>query len=90
MTLSIQKRVGANIVQVADSVKAVVAKAQERLPGAVKFDVTFDMSKDIRNQVADLENNMACRPGAGRRRPAAVHGLADQPDRGPDHPASAC
>ena len=49
-------------MQVSDSVKAVVAKAQKRLPGAVKFDVIFDMSKYIRNQVADLENNMASRP----------------------------
>jgi multidrug efflux pump subunit AcrB len=59
VTLSIQKRAGANVVQVADSVKVVVAKAQERLPGAVAFDVIFDMSKYIRSQVADLENNMA-------------------------------
>ncbi len=59
VTLSIQKRIGANVVHVSDYVKAVVNKAQEQVPGAVKFDVTFDMSKYIRNMVADLENNMA-------------------------------
>ena len=59
VTLSIQKRAGANVVQVADSIKAALAVAEKRLPGAVTFDVIFDMSKYIRNQVADLENNMA-------------------------------
>jgi multidrug efflux pump subunit AcrB len=39
-------------------VKAVLAEAQRRLPGAVKFDLVYDMSKYIRNQVADLENNI--------------------------------
>jgi CzcA family heavy metal efflux pump len=58
VTLSIQKRAGANVVQVSNSVKAVLAEAQKRLPGAVKFDLVYDMSKYIRNQVADLENNI--------------------------------
>ncbi len=59
ITLSIQKRVGANIVYVSDYIRAVLAKAQEQIPGAVKFDITYDMSKYIRNTVADLENNIA-------------------------------
>lgn len=58
VTLSIQKRAGANVVQVSDSVKTVLAEAQKRLPGAVKFDLVYDMSKYIRSQVADLENNI--------------------------------
>jgi multidrug efflux pump len=58
VTLSIQKRAGANVVQVSDSVKAVLAEAQKQLPGAVKFDLVYDLSKYIRNQVADLENNI--------------------------------
>ncbi len=59
VTLSIQKRAGANVVQVSDAVKQVLDAAQKRVPGAVKFDVTYDMSKYIRNIVADLENNIA-------------------------------
>jgi len=59
VTLGVQKRTGANIVLVSDMIKAVVARAQEQVPPAVKFDITFDMSKYIRNMVADLENNMA-------------------------------
>jgi len=58
VTLSIQKRAGANVVQVSDHVKAVLAEAQRRLPGAVTFDVVYDLAKYIRNQVADLENNI--------------------------------
>jgi multidrug efflux pump len=58
VTLSIQKRAGANVVSVSDSVKAVLAEAQRRLPGAVKFDIVYDLAKYIRNQVADLENNV--------------------------------
>ena len=59
VTLSVQKRVGANVVHVSDMVKAAVAKAQDMVPGAVNFEITFDMSKMIRNMVADLENNIA-------------------------------
>jgi multidrug efflux pump subunit AcrB len=58
VTLSIQKRAGANVVRVSDSVKAVIAEVQRRLPGAVKFDLVYDLAKYIRNQVADLENNV--------------------------------
>jgi multidrug efflux pump subunit AcrB len=59
VTLSVQKRVGANVIQVSDYIKTVIDRAQQQVPGAVKFGITFDMSKYIRNMVADLENNMA-------------------------------
>ncbi len=58
ITLSITKRVGANAVQVSDYIKEVINKAQEQVPAAVKLDITFDMSKMVRNMVADLENNI--------------------------------
>jgi len=59
VTLSVQKRAGANVVQVSDQIKIVIEKAQQLVPGAVKFDITYDMSKRVRTMVADLENNMA-------------------------------
>jgi multidrug efflux pump subunit AcrB len=59
VTLSITKRAGANVIRVADIVKVILDKAREQLPGAVKLDVTFDISKYSRSMVADLENNMA-------------------------------
>ncbi len=58
ITLSITKRVGANAVQVSDYIKVVIDKAQEQAKGMLKFDITFDMSKYVRNMVADLENNI--------------------------------
>lgn len=58
VTLSVVKRVGANVVQISDYVKHIVAEAEKRLPSAVSFDITFDMSIMIRNMVADLENDI--------------------------------
>ncbi|MCP4450772.1 MAG: efflux RND transporter permease subunit, partial [Planctomycetes bacterium] len=58
VTLSIQKRLGANVVHISDYVKAIVEEAERQVPGAVKFDITSDMSKYIRSMVADLENNI--------------------------------
>ncbi len=59
VTLLVRKRIGSNVVQVSDGVKAVVAEARKLIPGGVTFDVIGDMSKYIRNTVADLENNIA-------------------------------
>jgi hypothetical protein len=86
ITLSIQKRAGANVVQVSDSIKAVLAAAQKQAPGAVRFDVTFDMSKYIRNQVADLENNIW--PHSRGHNLGIVSGLATEHDRVVDFPFS--
>jgi multidrug efflux pump len=59
VTLTIQKRVGANVVYVSDYVRAVIERAREQAPGAVKFEITSDMSDYIRSTVSDLENNIA-------------------------------
>jgi len=59
ITLSVSKRVGANVVEISDYVKAVIEQARQTAGGMVTFEVTFDMSKMIRNMVADLENNIA-------------------------------
>jgi multidrug efflux pump len=58
VTLSIQKRVGANIIVIADTVKAMLAKAEAYLPQGVTCNVTLDRSKDIRVMLEDLENNV--------------------------------
>jgi multidrug efflux pump subunit AcrB len=39
-------------------VRAVIEEAKKQIPGVVEFDITYDMSKYIRNMVADLENNI--------------------------------
>jgi len=58
ITLSITKRVGSNAVEVSDYIKVVIDKARQQAQGMLEFDITFDMSKYVRNMVADLENNI--------------------------------
>ena len=58
VALAVQKRLGANIIEVADKVKAEVEAAREGWPAGVEATVLGDQSKDIRRMVADLENNI--------------------------------
>ncbi|NQT18564.1 MAG: efflux RND transporter permease subunit, partial [Planctomycetes bacterium] len=60
ITISIQKRTGANVIHISDSIKEIVAEARKLAPAGVKFDITFDKSKYIRIMISDLENNIAC------------------------------
>ncbi|MCH9650532.1 MAG: efflux RND transporter permease subunit [Deltaproteobacteria bacterium] len=58
VALSVQKRVGANIIQVADQIREIVAEEQEKWPLGVEATVLADQSKEIRRMVSDLENNI--------------------------------
>jgi multidrug efflux pump len=58
ITLAVQKRLGENIIQIADAVKRVLAEAAKRAPQGVHFDITLDQSKDIHMMISDLENNL--------------------------------
>ncbi|MFP4104465.1 MAG: efflux RND transporter permease subunit [Phycisphaerae bacterium] len=58
LTISIQKRVGANIVEVAEKIKRIIAVAEPQLPNGLELSLTFDESDDIRMMVRDLENNI--------------------------------
>jgi multidrug efflux pump subunit AcrB len=58
ITVTVQKRVGENILAVAESVKAVLVEFRKRLPAGVKFEITLDQSDDTRMMVSDLENNL--------------------------------
>ena len=58
ITLSVQKRVGANIVDIVDRVNVILDEARRQAPKGVRFEVTLDQSDDIRMMVADLENNI--------------------------------
>ena len=77
-----RKRIGANVVQVSDCVKAVVEEARKQIPGGVTFDVIYDMSKYIRNYGGRPGEQHRGRADPRDRRPGAVHGLAAQHDRG--------
>jgi len=59
ITVTVQKRIGENILFISEAVKRVIAEFQRRVPAGVHFDITLDQSKDIRLMVADLENNLA-------------------------------
>ena len=58
ITLSIQKRVGANVVFISDAIKIILDHAKQLAPGSLEFDITYDTAKNIRSIVADLENNI--------------------------------
>ncbi len=58
VTINVSKRLGANIIQIADQVKSVIAEYDERLPDNVEFTTTVDMSLDIKRSVKNLENNI--------------------------------
>ncbi|MGE4553303.1 MAG: efflux RND transporter permease subunit [Desulfovibrionaceae bacterium] len=58
VTLQVKKRTGANIIEIIDGVKRVVAEMRGNLPPDLRIDYTSDKSKDIRMMVADLENNI--------------------------------
>lgn len=58
VSLSVQKRVGANIIEVADRVREVVTEVRQGWPEGVRLTILGDQSKDIRRMVADLENNI--------------------------------
>jgi len=58
VTLRVQKRAGANIVRIADDIRALVKQAEPKLPPGVRLLVQQDESKYIRDTVRDLENSV--------------------------------
>ncbi len=58
VTVSIQKRIGADILLIARHVKAVLAEARKLAPAGTTFEITLDQSKEIIAMVSDLENNI--------------------------------
>ncbi|MBI2893542.1 MAG: efflux RND transporter permease subunit [Deltaproteobacteria bacterium] len=58
VSLAISKRVGSNILDVADAVKALVARHARSWPRGVTYRVLGDQSRFIVDIVSDLENNI--------------------------------
>jgi len=58
VALAVQKRLGANIIEVSDLVKLEVEAAREGWPAGVEAILLGDLSNDIRRMVMDLENNI--------------------------------
>lgn len=59
ITLSIKKRLGANILELADAAQARLDELQPELPAGTELTVSYDESQYIRDMIEDLENNMA-------------------------------
>lgn len=58
VALAIQKRTGANLLAVADAVKATVANQQASWPLGVEATFLGDQSTDVEMMVTDLQNNI--------------------------------
>lgn len=58
ITVNVKKRVGANIVSIAEQVKEIVAEAQTEAPAGVQYEITSDQSETIHMMLRDLENNV--------------------------------
>ena len=59
VTLNVKKRAGENIIAVSEAVDRVIKRRRPAWPAGVTVTKLMDASKDIRNMVADLENNLA-------------------------------
>jgi multidrug efflux pump subunit AcrB len=58
VSLTVEKRTGANIIEVVDTVKVGLEELQDRLPEGVRVTLVADQSVDIRSMVSELENNI--------------------------------
>ncbi len=58
ITLSVQKRVGGNIIEISEGVKYVLREARKVVPAGLVFGITSDRSDEIRRMVSDLENHI--------------------------------
>jgi multidrug efflux pump len=57
-TLEISKRIGANIVETVNQVRALVAEEQKSLPSKINITFSGDESINIKNMLGDLQNNV--------------------------------
>jgi multidrug efflux pump subunit AcrB len=58
VTLGVSKRVGENIIETAEKIKAVIADMEPGVPATTRINITGDQSEDIVSMVSNLENNI--------------------------------
>lgn len=58
LTLEVKKRLGANIIQVIDNIKEIIAEKKQYWPETLEHNTIFDKSKDIITMLEDLQNNV--------------------------------
>ena len=59
LSLEIKKRVGSNIIEVIEQVKAIVEQKKEHWPASLKQTYILDKSGQIREMLQDLQNNVS-------------------------------
>jgi len=58
INILVKKRAGENIIRIADQVDRIIAAQRAAWPSSTRITKLMDNAKDIRNMVADLENNL--------------------------------
>lgn len=58
VTIEVKKRAGENIIRIIDTTKQIIREEQQVLPPTLKINLTADKSDEIRQMVADLQNNI--------------------------------
>ncbi len=58
VNIAIKKRVGENIIGITDQITALIERESQTWPKGTTLSKLMDQAKDIRNMVADLENNI--------------------------------
>lgn len=58
LTLSISKRIGTNIIETVDAVKAVVEDEKKQWPETLDAHITQDQSQETRSKLIDLQNGV--------------------------------
>jgi multidrug efflux pump len=59
VSLEITKRAGTNILELVDSVEALVSQAEKVMPASIQATITQDRSEQVRTMLNDLVNNVA-------------------------------
>lgn len=58
VALEVSKRLGSNIIETSEAVRAVTAAVREAWPAAVQVSYSQDKSETVRDNLADLQNNV--------------------------------
>lgn len=58
VNIAVKKRVGENIIQIADQIEALIERTRPTWPEGTRITKLMDQAKEIRLMVADLENNI--------------------------------
>jgi len=58
LTLTVAKRTGEDIVKIVEEAKKILSEDQKQWPEGTHYEITFDMSKSIKQMVDELQNHL--------------------------------